>query len=198
MEHGWYEYFLVAPQAPFRLFHGVTALLFLIFVPAIWRRLGTPMAAYVLASLLIPLTANELEGLGRYAAVLFPMFILAGTLESRRLQEIIIIASAHLAALARFRGVARGRLQVGYLGGLSIVRFRRDSHTEAPEGVPSALIPKPDGTVGYAAGPTVGLDVRVAVSRRLSVTPGMHATVFRLSEVSGIILRPRVSLRWTF
>lgn len=97
--HGWYDYFFVAPEAPFRLFHGVTALLFLIFVPSMFRRLGIPLAAYVLVSLLVPLTARELEGLGRYASVLFPAFMMAGTLESARVREMIVIISAHFHAL---------------------------------------------------------------------------------------------------
>lgn len=99
VEHGWYEYFFVAPQAPFRLFHGLTALLFLVFVPSMFRRLGVPLAAYVLASLLVPLSASELEGIGRYASVLFPAFMLAATLESPRVREVIVIVSAQFHAL---------------------------------------------------------------------------------------------------
>lgn len=99
VEHGWYEYVFVAPQAPFRLFHGVTALLFLTLVPSMLRRLGVPMTAYVLASLLVPLSANELEGIGRYASVLFPAFMFAATVESPRVRDVIVIVSAHFHAL---------------------------------------------------------------------------------------------------
>lgn len=99
VNHGWYEYFFLAPQSPFRLFHGATALLFLMFVPTVFKRFGIPMGAYVLVSLFVPLTASELEGIGRYASVLFPVFMLAGTVESRRVQELIVIVSAQFQAL---------------------------------------------------------------------------------------------------
>jgi hypothetical protein len=99
VKHGWYDYFFVAPDAPFRLFHGLTALLFLIFIPSIFKRLGLAMGAYVLASLLVPLSATALEGIGRYAAVLFPAFMLAGTIKSQRAHEIVLIVFSHFHAL---------------------------------------------------------------------------------------------------
>ena len=99
VKHGWYDYFFVAPDAPFRLFHGLTALLFLIFIPAIFKRLGVAMGAYVLVSLLVPLSASALEGIGRYAAVLFPAFMLAGTVKSQRAHELILIVLSHFHAL---------------------------------------------------------------------------------------------------
>ncbi len=99
VKHGGYDYFFVAPNAPFRLFHGLTALLFLVFIPAIFKRLGGAMGAYVLASLLVPLSATALEGIGRYAAVLFPAFMLAGTVKSQRAHEIILIVFSHFHAL---------------------------------------------------------------------------------------------------
>lgn len=99
VKHGWYDYFFVAPYAPFRLFHGVTGLLFLMLVPAIFKRLGAAMGCYVLASLLVPLSATALEGIGRYAAVLFPAFMLAGTIKSQRAHELILIVFSHFHAL---------------------------------------------------------------------------------------------------
>jgi hypothetical protein len=99
VKHGWYDYFFVAPYAPFRLFHGLTALLFLMLVPAIFKRFGVAMGSYVLASLLVPLSATALEGIGRYAAVLFPAFMLAGTVKSQRAHELILIVFSHFHAL---------------------------------------------------------------------------------------------------
>jgi hypothetical protein len=94
VKYGFYDYFFVSPMAPFRLFHGVTALIFLALTPAIFKRLGVAMGAYVLVSLLIPLSANALEGVGRYSAVLFPAFMLVGSVESRRLHEAILIGAS--------------------------------------------------------------------------------------------------------
>jgi hypothetical protein len=97
-KHGLYDYFFLSATAAFRLFHGVVALIFLALTPAIFKRLGMAMGAYVLASLLIPLSSNALEGIGRYAAVLFPAFMLVGGFKSPRLHEaILVVASLFLA-----------------------------------------------------------------------------------------------------
>jgi mannosyltransferase PIG-V len=93
VKHGWYDVFFAYKMAPFRLFHGVTALLFLALTPAVFKRLGVAMGLYVVVSLLVPLSSNELEGIGRYASVLFPVFMLAGTVTSERVQQGILIVS---------------------------------------------------------------------------------------------------------
>jgi hypothetical protein len=99
MDYGFYGYFFVTPMAPFRLLHGAIALLFLTLTPAVFRRFGAPFGAYVLVSLLIPLTSDALEGIGRYAAVLFPVFMLVATFRSRMVHEGILVASALVLAL---------------------------------------------------------------------------------------------------
>jgi len=77
--------------APFRLFHGTVALLVLMITPAVFKRLGAPLGAYVLVSVLVPLTSNALEGIGRYATGLFPVFMVLGSLRQPRLHEAILI-----------------------------------------------------------------------------------------------------------
>ena len=57
------------------------------------------MGAYVLVSLLIPLSGSALEGVGRYASVLFPAFMLLGSFKSQRVHEAILIVSALFLAL---------------------------------------------------------------------------------------------------
>jgi hypothetical protein len=97
-KYGMYDYFFISKMTPFRLFHGVSALIFLVLTPAIFKRLGAAMGAYVLASLLVPLSGNALEGIGRYSAVLFPAFMIAGTVKSPRVHEaLLIVASLFLA-----------------------------------------------------------------------------------------------------
>jgi hypothetical protein len=54
-KHGFYDYFFVSAMAPYRLFHGSVALLFLALTPAVFKNLGVGMGAYVLASLVVPL-----------------------------------------------------------------------------------------------------------------------------------------------
>lgn len=100
--------------------------------------------------------------------------------------------------LLRFRATPHGRIRLGYLGGLSFVRLHRKFHTEADAGTPAGLIPRPDEQVDYAAAPTVGLDARIAINDHLSVIPAIYACVFRFGDESGIIVRPRVGVRWAF
>ena len=114
------------------------------------------------------------------------------------LQSVTENQTLSVATLVRLHGVHRGRLHLGYLGGLSIVRLRRDFHTEAPPDTPSSLVPKPASSVAYAAGPTLGIDARIDLVSHLSLVPALHATVFSASDSSGILLRPRMSVRWTF
>ena len=99
VKHGWYDYFFVTTMTPFRLFHGMTALVFLVLMPGVFKRFGVAMGAYVLASLLVPLSGSALEGIGRYAAVLFPVFMFAGTFRSERLHEAVLIVCSLFLAL---------------------------------------------------------------------------------------------------
>jgi len=93
LEYGPYDYFFISNIAPFELLHGIPALIFLALTPAIFKRLGVAMGSYVLVSLLVPLSSNTLEGLGRYASVLFPAFMLVGSMASHRVFEAIVIVS---------------------------------------------------------------------------------------------------------
>lgn len=99
LRYGLYDYFFVSRMAPYRLFHGVTALVFLALTPAVFKHLGPAMGLYVLVSLLVPLSSNALEGVGRYSAVLFPVFMLVGSVRSHRVHEFVLVASALVLAL---------------------------------------------------------------------------------------------------
>jgi hypothetical protein len=104
-----------------------------------------------------------------------------------------------VATLLRFRASSHGRVRLGYLGGLTFVRLHRKFHTTAPPGTPSTLIPKPDERVDFSAAPTVGIDARIELTQHLSLVPGLHACVFRFfSDESGLLVRPRIGLRWAF
>jgi hypothetical protein len=94
-----YDYLFTSNLAPYRLFHGVIALFLLAMIPAVFVRLGAPMGAYVLVSLLVPLSGNALEGIGRYSAVLFPVFMLLATVKSQRFHEALLIVSSLFLAL---------------------------------------------------------------------------------------------------
>ncbi len=98
-KYGLYDYFFVSPMAPFHFFNGLSAILFLALVPAVFKRLGFALGAYVLCSLLLPLSSNSLVGIGRYAAVLFPVFMLLGNQQSRHVHEGILIVGSLLLSL---------------------------------------------------------------------------------------------------
>lgn len=92
-QEGLYAWLLRYETAPFDFFYVTIALVFLALVPGIIRRFGWGMGLYVLASLLIPLSGNALIGIGRYASVLFPAFMLVSTVGSPRVFEAIVIVS---------------------------------------------------------------------------------------------------------
>ena len=92
-EQGAYDYFFGSALAPIELLQAGTVLIFLMLVPMIFRRLGAAMGAYVLVSLLVPLSSNTLEGLGRYASVLFPAFIVVGSVTTDRAHEALVVFS---------------------------------------------------------------------------------------------------------
>jgi hypothetical protein len=97
--YGLYDYFFTSELAAYRLFHGAAALFLLGTIPAVFARLGTPLGLYVLVSVLVPLSGNALEGIGRYGAVLFPVFMVLGRVKSPRFHEALLIIWAVFLAL---------------------------------------------------------------------------------------------------
>jgi hypothetical protein len=96
---GLYGYFFSDPLAPYYFLHGMVALAFVALTPSVFTRVGPALGAYVAVSLYLPLSGNALEGIGRYAATLFPVFMLLGTITSRRVHEVILIGSALVLSL---------------------------------------------------------------------------------------------------
>jgi hypothetical protein len=98
--NGLYGYFFSDPLAAYYFLHGVVALLFVALTPSVFTRLGPALGAYVAVSLYVPLSGNALEGIGRYAATLFPVFVLLGTsVRSRRLHEALLVSGALVLSL---------------------------------------------------------------------------------------------------
>jgi hypothetical protein len=92
-QEGIYAWLQRYDTAPFDFFYVAIALIFLALVPGIIRKFGVGLGLYVLVSLLVPLSGNALVGIGRYASVLFPAFMLAATVQSPRVFEAIVIVS---------------------------------------------------------------------------------------------------------
>ena len=97
--HGPYGYFFSDPLAPYYFLHGTVALAMIALVPTVFVRLGLPLGAYVAVTVYVPLTGNGLEGIGRYAATLFPVFMLLGSVTSRRAHEALLIIGALVLSL---------------------------------------------------------------------------------------------------
>lgn len=91
---GLYGYFLSDPLAPYYFLHAVVALAFVALTPSVFTRVSLALGAYLAVSLYVPLTGNALEGIGRYAATLFPAFMLLGTIGSRRVHEALLVGGA--------------------------------------------------------------------------------------------------------
>jgi hypothetical protein len=117
---------------------------------------------------------------------------------SYTLQSVTSNRTLSVGALVRLRGRRVGRVQFGYLGGISFIRLRRDAHTEGAANVPSGLIPRPVSFIDYSAAPTLGFDARIILSEHFSLLPGIHATVVNFEPDTGILLWPRVGVRWRF
>ena len=96
---GCNDYFFTSTAAAYHLFHGAVALFFLAMTPAVFKRLGVALGAYVLVSLIVPLTGSALEGIGRYSAVVFPVFMALGMIKSPRVHEALLIVWSLFLAL---------------------------------------------------------------------------------------------------
>jgi hypothetical protein len=114
------------------------------------------------------------------------------------IQSITDNRAVSVTALARLRPARRGPVQLGLLAGMSILHLRQTFEASAPDSVPSSLIPRPVETVDYVAAPTIGVDAEVDWGAHLALVPAIHVTTFSAREVSGLLLRPRVGIRWRF
>lgn len=96
---GLYGFFFTSAQAPYQLIHGAVALIVLALTPAVFRRLGFTLGLYTIVSLMVPLSGSDLQGIGRYMAVVFPIFMLLGSFRSPRVHEAILVISSLFLAL---------------------------------------------------------------------------------------------------
>jgi hypothetical protein len=87
------------PTARFDVLNGLAALAFVIALPFVWYRFGTAYGLYMAANLWLPLSSGLFEGMGRYCSVLFPFFILIGSLRSKTAVTTAVVVSAVLYTL---------------------------------------------------------------------------------------------------
>ena len=113
-----------------------------------------------------------------------------------------------------------GRVRLGYLGGLSLVRgtyettFPRFSYIRAEialmsglpaiPGLPSftQIFPEITGqtlrNTDNSVGGVVGFEAAIDVSRRLAFVPGIRTIVFSNGGQSVFLIRPEAGVRWNF
>jgi hypothetical protein len=94
-----YEYLAAERMAPYDTLNGLTAIAFVTAVPFVWRRFGTAYGLLMLANLWLPLSSGQYEGVGRYCSVLFPFFMLMGSLGSQTLFTAVVVVSSMLYTL---------------------------------------------------------------------------------------------------
>lgn len=77
-----YGYLVNNAKAPYDFLHGLAAIGAIIAVPFVWYRFGAAYAVFMAANLALPLSTGHLDGLGRYTAVLFPLYLWLATIKS--------------------------------------------------------------------------------------------------------------------
>jgi hypothetical protein len=86
------QYLTQERMAPYDTLNTLSAVLALWSVPFVWKRFGTGYAAVIVLGLALPLSSGQLEGLGRYCAVLFPIALLLGGLKGETRHTWLIAA----------------------------------------------------------------------------------------------------------
>jgi hypothetical protein len=91
--------YLGEPMAPYDTLNALAAIGALALVPRVWRRFGFGYSLIVLGGMLLPLSSGQLEGLGRYASVQFPLPIALASLQGETRHGVLLAAFAMLYAI---------------------------------------------------------------------------------------------------
>lgn len=88
--------YLQEPMAPYDTLNTLAAIGALALVPLVWRRFGAGYALIILGGMLLPLSSGQLEGLGRYASVQFPIALGLASMNGETRHHVLIAISAML------------------------------------------------------------------------------------------------------
>jgi hypothetical protein len=77
--------------APYDSLNGLAAFAAIIALPFVWTRLGAAYGLFMAANLWLPLSTGQVEGMGRYVAVMFPLFIWLASVGSERPFTIVAV-----------------------------------------------------------------------------------------------------------
>lgn len=99
-----YTFVVTHHAAPYDVLNGLAAFVACAAVPFVWRRFGAAYAMFMLLNLALPLSSGQLEGLGRYCSVLFPLSLWLASFKSPHLHSMLVAscAMAYLLCLAMF------------------------------------------------------------------------------------------------
>jgi hypothetical protein len=102
-----YAFLAREPMAPYDSLNGLAALACAVSVPFIWLRFGAGYGLFMAANLWLPLSSGQVEGMGRYSAVMFPLFIWLASLRSRAafIPTVIVFAMLYTLCLALFTNI---------------------------------------------------------------------------------------------
>ena len=98
--------------------------------------------------------------------------------------------------LVGFHPAAKGRVRLGYLGGLTLLHVTR----KADSLVAGVVQPNERDAVDYVPAATLAIEAHVALSGHVGVVPDLRVFAFTLNGAgqSGVAIRPGAAIRWTF
>ena len=91
--------YLSEPMAPYDTLNTLAATASLALVPRVWKRFGFGYALIVLGGMLLPLSSGQLEGLGRYASVQFPIALALAGMAGEARHHVLLAAFGMLYAV---------------------------------------------------------------------------------------------------
>jgi hypothetical protein len=101
-----YAFLAGGGTAPYDALNGVAGLAAVAAVPLVWAKLGAAYGLFMAVNLWLPLSSGSYEGIGRYCAVLFPLFIWLATLPRTAFVALIVIFSTlYMLCLALFTNI---------------------------------------------------------------------------------------------
>jgi len=93
-------------MAPYDSLNAMAAFGAVVAVPFVWRRFGAAYGIFMIANLWLPLSSGQVEGMGRYVSVMFPLFIWLASLSSTWfVATTVVFATMYTLCLALFTNI---------------------------------------------------------------------------------------------
>lgn len=93
-------------MAPYDTLNAAAALAAVVAVPFVWRRYGPAYGVFMIANLWLPLSSGQVEGMGRYVSVMFPLFLWLASLSTTSFTlTTVVFATLYTLCLALFTNI---------------------------------------------------------------------------------------------